>query len=96
VFNIGLLRKWCWSLLVERDGLWRRVLVARYGAEDGARSCSSWWQKIIRIRDGIGEGGEGWFASGVRRQVGDGAETDFWRDCWCGNVPFCVRFRRLF
>jgi hypothetical protein len=28
--------------------------------------------------------------------VGDGGETDFWRDCWCGNVPFCVRFRRLF
>jgi hypothetical protein len=100
-FNIALLGKWCWRLLVERDGLWRRVLVARYGAEDGGledggRSCSSWWWEIVRIRDGIGEGGEGWFGSGIRRQVGDGGETNFWRDCWCGNVPFCVRFRRLF
>jgi len=46
-FNTALLGKWCWRLLVERDGLWRKVLVARYGVEDGGledggRSCSSW------------------------------------------------------
>jgi len=34
-FNIALLGKWCWRLLVDRDGLWRRVLVARYGVADG-------------------------------------------------------------
>jgi len=97
----ALLGKWCWRLLVERDGLWRKVLVARYGVEDGGladggQSCSSWWQEIVRIRDGLGEGGEGWFMSSVRRQVGDGADTDFWRDCWCGNVPLCDRFRQLY
>lgn len=100
-FNIALLGKWCWRLLLERDDLWRKVLVARYGVEDGGledggRSCSSWWREIVRIRDGIGEGGEGWFGSCVRRRVEDGADTDFWRDCWCGDVPLCVRFRRLF
>ncbi|XP_024640828.1 uncharacterized protein [Medicago truncatula] len=100
-FNIALLGKLCWRLLLERDALWRKVLVARYGVEDGSledggRSCSSWWREIVRIRDGIGEGGEGWFGSCVRRRVGDGADTDFWRDCWCGDVPLCVRFRRLF
>jgi len=47
--------------------------VARYGAEgggleDGGRSFSSWWQEIVRIRDGIGEGGEGWFG----RVLGEG------------------------
>ena len=100
-FNTALLRKWCWRLLVERDGLWRKVLVARYGVEDGGladggRSCSSWLREVVRIRDGIGEDGEGWFPSFVRRQVGDGADTDFWRDCWCGNVPLCDHFRRLY
>ena len=74
--------------------------MARYGVEDGGledggRSCSSWWREIVRIRDGIDEGGEGWFASCVSRRVGDGANTDFWRDRWYGNVPLCVRFRRL-
>jgi len=34
-FNTALLGKWCRRLLVERDGLWRRVLAARYGAKDG-------------------------------------------------------------
>ena len=100
-FNIALFGKWCWRLLVDRDGLWRRVLVARYGVadgglEDGGRSCSSWWREIVRIRDGIGDGGEGCFAGCVRRRVGDGSETDFWRDCWCGSVPLCERFRRLY
>ncbi|KEH21259.1 transmembrane protein, putative [Medicago truncatula] len=84
---------------VDRDGLWRRVLVARYqadgGLEDAGRSCSSWWREIVRIRDGIGEGGD-WFAGCVRRRVGDGAEIDFWRDCWCGSVSLCERFRRLY
>jgi len=75
--------------------------VARYGVadgglEDGGRSCSSWWREIVRIRDWIGEGGEGLFSDCVRRRVGDGFETDFSRDCWCGDVPFCERFRRLY
>jgi len=28
-FNTALLGKWCWRMLVERGGLWYRVLVAR-------------------------------------------------------------------
>jgi hypothetical protein len=63
-FNTALLGKWCWRLLVERDGLWRKVLVARNGVEDGGledggRSCSSWWREIVSIRDGLGEDGDG-------------------------------------
>ncbi|XP_024642292.1 uncharacterized protein [Medicago truncatula] len=91
---------------VDREALWRKVLVARYGVadggledgdlEDGGRSCSSWWREIVRIRDGICEGGEGWFGACVRRRVGDGAKIDFWRDRWCGDVPLCDRFSRLY
>ena len=32
-FNIDLLGKWCRRMLVDRDGFWYRVLVARYGEE---------------------------------------------------------------
>jgi len=43
---------------VDRDGLWYRVLVARYGEEAGrlkvgGRSVSSWWREIAKIRDGV-------------------------------------------
>ncbi|MCI51565.1 cytochrome P450, partial [Trifolium medium] len=34
-FNIALLGKWCWRMLVDRGGLWFRVLAARYETERG-------------------------------------------------------------
>ena len=97
-FNYALLGKWCWRMLVDRGGLWYRVLAARYGElggrlEDGGRSGSCWWREASRIRD-RGVGGEsGWFDDQVVRRVGDGADTLFWYDRWLGDVPFCVRFR---
>ena len=29
-FNVALLGKWCWCILVDREGLWYRFLKARY------------------------------------------------------------------
>ncbi|GAU23620.1 hypothetical protein TSUD_386090 [Trifolium subterraneum] len=57
--------KWCWRMLVDRGGLWFRVLAARYGLERGrlcagGMSGSQWWREIVRIRDGGGEIGGGW------------------------------------
>ena len=34
-FNLALLGKWCWRMLVDREGFWYRVLVARHGEEVG-------------------------------------------------------------
>jgi len=34
-FNVALLGKWCWRMLVNINGLWYRVLKARYGEEGG-------------------------------------------------------------
>ncbi|GAU10875.1 hypothetical protein TSUD_424580, partial [Trifolium subterraneum] len=77
--------KWCWRLLVDRGGLWFRVLAARYGIDrgrlrEGGRSGSSWWREIARIRDGVADIGGGWFGESVVRKVGDGVETFFWTD----------------
>ncbi|XP_024636158.1 uncharacterized mitochondrial protein AtMg00310-like [Medicago truncatula] len=92
-FNEALLGKLCWSLLVDREGLWYRVLIARYGEEDerledGGRSGSIWWKEVVKIRDGVGAGASGWFEGCVVRRVGDGVDTLFWHDRWCGDVPF--------
>ena len=81
-FNLSLLGKWCWRLLVDRGGFWYKVLVARYGEEVGrlevrGRSVSPWWREIAKIRDGVGESGGGWFPSSMVRLMGDGADTFF-------------------
>ncbi|GAU10927.1 hypothetical protein TSUD_426970, partial [Trifolium subterraneum] len=78
-FNLALLGKWCWRMLVDREGLWFRVLAARYGVEggrlrDGGRGGSSWWREIARIREG-GEGEGRSFGEHVSRRVGDGSDT---------------------
>ena len=46
-FNISLLGKWCWRLMVDKGGLWYRVLKAQYGEvgdriREGGRNDSRW------------------------------------------------------
>lgn len=54
-FNIVLLSKWCWRRLVDRDGLWFKVLSSRYGEErgrlkEGGRRGSSWARDCENLR----------------------------------------------
>ncbi|GAU47968.1 hypothetical protein TSUD_280270 [Trifolium subterraneum] len=72
--------KWCWRMLVDREGLWYRVLVARYEEErgrirDGGRRGSMWWREIACIREGRELGGS-WFGEHVSKRVGDGVGVD--------------------
>ncbi|MCH81957.1 kinesin-like protein [Trifolium medium] len=88
-------------MLVDKGGLWFRVLAARYGVEKwcvraGGRSGSSWWREIVRIRDGVDDLGGGWFGESILKKVGDGSEAFFWTDTWLDGSPLCVRFRGLF
>lgn len=46
-FNLALLGKWCWKLLVDRGGLWYMVLVARYGEEAGRLECRVLLNNIV-------------------------------------------------
>ena len=48
-FNLSLLGKWCWRLLVDRDGFWYRVLAARYGEEAGGWRLGA---GVVRIGGG--------------------------------------------
>jgi hypothetical protein len=88
-------------MLVEKTGLWYRVLVARYGEEAwrvlvGGRRGSSWWREVSQIRHGGLEATRrGWVAEGVERRVGSGEETFYWPDTWLGGVPLSERYRRL-
>jgi hypothetical protein len=99
-FNTALLGKWCLRMLVDKPGLWYRVLAAWYGEEvgrvkEGCQGSSSWWREITRIRNGEGLV-KGWFDEGVEWRVGNGLETSFWSDLWVGEASLSVRFPRLY
>jgi len=92
-FNVSLLEKWCWRMLVDKEGLWYRVLKARYGEvggrlKEGGRDSSLWWRMISSIRRGVGVWEGGWFEDNVRRVVGGGGSTFLWSDNWFGGVAF--------
>uniref|UniRef100_A0A2N9EFL4 Reverse transcriptase domain-containing protein n=1 Tax=Fagus sylvatica TaxID=28930 RepID=A0A2N9EFL4_FAGSY len=73
-FNEALLGKWLWRFGVERDALWRKVIIAKYGALDGG-----WMSKSPR---GPHRGGARWltlFNAGVMRFIGS-SERD--KMCW--------------
>ncbi|PNY08824.1 cysteine-rich receptor-like protein kinase [Trifolium pratense] len=95
-FNTVLLGKWCWRLLVDRGGMWYRVLAARYGEVAGrlavgGRSGSVWWREVSKIRDGEGGVGGEWFSESIENRVGNGVDTIFWTNSWLGGVPLSVR-----
>ncbi|CAJ2647900.1 unnamed protein product [Trifolium pratense] len=74
-FNLAMLGKWCWRMLVDREGLWFRVLAGLYGVErgrlcEGGASGSTWWREVARIRGGGGEVGGGCSESLFRERWG--------------------------
>ena len=101
--NLSLLAKWRWRLLQNGEGLWKDVLIEKYGirvsnlliAQGGTwpRFMSKWWKDIAQLED---NGGISWFNSEVVRKVGVGNSTSFWKDPWRGATPFCRKYPRLF
>jgi len=88
-------------MLNEQEGLWYRVLKARYGEEggrwkEGGVDCSVWWRMVSVIRSGVGTGEGRWFEENVRKVVGSGGNTLFCTENWVGGRPLRDRFSRLF
>jgi hypothetical protein len=59
-------------MLTDKEGLWYRVLKARYGEsgerlQEGGRTDSYWWRKLCRVREGVGEGVGRLFVENTRR-----------------------------
>ncbi|KEH25817.1 transmembrane protein, putative [Medicago truncatula] len=68
-------------MLVDRNGLWYRVLVTRYDEDDGVLNEGGWRASV---------GGE-WFSDCVTKVVGNGRNTYFWTDPWLGvSIKHCT------
>ncbi|PNY03332.1 cysteine-rich receptor-like protein kinase, partial [Trifolium pratense] len=85
----------------DSDGLWFKVLIAKYGLKNGqidsgGSRASNWWKVIHRswYETDIGEGK--WFSDNIFKRFGDGEKTLFWKDSWVDEIPLKSQFSRLF
>jgi len=82
-------------MLVDRGGLWFRVLKAKYGVE-GGRNGSTWWRALVQIQNGVGLDVGSWFEENLRRMICDEANYVFWLDPWVGGFHCVLGSRGCF
>jgi hypothetical protein len=95
-FNEALLRKWLWRFGVEREALWRQVVMVKYGALEGG-----WASKMSTGTYGVGlwkfiRSGWNKFSQMLKYEVGDGTRIRFWDDVWCIDSPLKSAYPELY
>lgn len=100
-FTYALLGKWLWRLKTENNALWVNVLKEKYSVTGevvlhGGRLSSGWWSELLKLEGEDSGFKTGWFSSAVRKVVGDGRNTLFWKDPWLEGGPLNLRYQRLF
>ncbi|XP_068472346.1 uncharacterized protein [Phaseolus vulgaris] len=92
--------KWIWRLGTDKGGLWKEILVSKYGGWRNLREVgkirkgSLWWKDLMEVW-----ASEGWgrsFEDGFQWDVGDGKGISFWEDSWLSCGALKVVFPRLF
>jgi hypothetical protein len=91
--NISLLTKWLWKLEKE-DGLWHTIVKEKYmkgkalSVLKKKQGDSQFWRGIMDSKEE--------YCKNRKMEIGNGYATSFWRDKWCGDEPFCIKYKRLF
>ncbi|GAU43490.1 hypothetical protein TSUD_92010 [Trifolium subterraneum] len=103
LFNASLLCKWKWRCLSDREAPWYDFLRWRYGSltanvlygegRPGLRRASIWWRDIWKL--GCEEEGN-WFRNNISCILGDGNNTNFWKEKWIGTAPLFELFPTLY
>ncbi|GJS04028.1 RNA-directed DNA polymerase, eukaryota [Tanacetum coccineum] len=95
--NRGLLLKWVWRFLSQDGSIWSRVISAIYGPflDSHVANFPSNWCSILREVQVLRAKGFD-FVSLCKKRVGNGCNTRFWLDTWILDMPFCVRFPRIY
>ncbi|GAU31203.1 hypothetical protein TSUD_210600 [Trifolium subterraneum] len=105
VVNLALLGKWRRRLISGGVGLWRDIILARYGSLfpsphlggtlKDLKRVSCWWRNVSLLGDPEDDISD-WFSEGVSKKVGNGHMTSFWFEPWLGGTSLRTQFQRLF
>nr|GEV13034.1 RNA-directed DNA polymerase, eukaryota, reverse transcriptase zinc-binding domain protein [Tanacetum cinerariifolium] len=98
--NMGLVFKWVWRFITQKNSLWAKVITAIHG-DDGKIGKSvnptfpSIWINIIQEvvimkTKGID------VVSFTKPKCGDGTNISFWNDAWRGDVAFKIFAPRIY
>jgi hypothetical protein len=95
-FNVALLGKWLWRFGMEREALWRRVVLVKYGSME-----AGWTTKVPIGLYGVGLWKfirSNWdkFSRMLKFEVGDGYHIHFWDDVWYSGKPLKEAFLKLY
>jgi hypothetical protein len=91
--NLNLLCKWWWKLEHE-EGLWQDIVKKKYKIDRGIAQLrqkprnSSVWNDLLKVKQ--------LYLKERIMIVGNGSNTDFWEDPWCGMVTLKDKFKELF
>ncbi|GJZ27997.1 putative RNA-directed DNA polymerase [Tanacetum coccineum] len=99
--NLGLLAKWQWRFLNEKDAVWNKLISSLYGPHGGfnlvgSRLQKGVWQNILNVGGAIDALGIS-FRHSFKRKVGSGSQIRFWTKNWSDDGPcFKEKFPRLY
>ncbi|KAL9664080.1 hypothetical protein QQ045_019477 [Rhodiola kirilowii] len=102
--NLVLLAKWWWKLIEGEGGLWRRMIIEKYGLKQiqdpvnvkyKSSRISSTWRNIIKTVQGNTEIALA-FREGIKFSLGNGSEVSFWEDSWSGPRSLKDQYPKLF
>lgn len=92
---MALLGKWLWRLGSNQDGLWKRVVSAKYGVgkegwdvPDSNPTYQGLWRGILSAKHA--------FFSNMRFKVGCGQKIRFWLGLRVGDSSLALKYPRLF
>ncbi|RCV43121.1 hypothetical protein SETIT_9G269800v2 [Setaria italica] len=90
---MSLLCKWWWKI-ENGEGLWQEIFKKKYKIEGGIshlksnQNNSPVWSDLLKVKYP--------YLKGRIIKIGNGLDTDFWNDPWCGVVPLRDKFQELF
>ena len=94
--NKALLGKWSRRFVVERDFLWKQVIIDKFGVEKGG-----WCSREARGAYDVGvlkAIRKVWESIRCRSRfiVGNGRKVKFWKDLWCEDQTLKEAFPNIF